>query len=162
MIFGSFSDCFHFHTANMFAVHLSLYAGCHLIASPKMSLFGTIYSVISLVRLNTERDFFCYFRLNNFGCRTFGASLKATIILLPKNTFVSTNLVVARKTELVMPQEVVSKVNYILRHYPASVRLRDKTKLNKYLKDLYFYSVYRFCRAVVSNSIPGGPQLCRV
>ncbi len=60
------------------SVHLSLYAGCYLIVSPKMSLFGTIYLVFSL-RPNTERDFFCYFRPNNVGCRTFGASLVFTL-----------------------------------------------------------------------------------
>ncbi len=47
----------HLHTAVMFAAHLTL--RCHVIASPKMSLFGTVYSVFSL----------------NFGCRAFGASL---------------------------------------------------------------------------------------
>ncbi len=74
MIFASFSDGFK-HCWNVWCISACLY----LITS----LFGIIYSAFALIRPNTERAFFfCYFRLNNFGCQTFGASL---VVILPVN-----------------------------------------------------------------------------
>ncbi len=70
MVFASFSDSFkYFHTADTFAavVRASIWSR-HVIV--RYNLFG-------LFRLfgRTPKEFFCYFRPNNFGCRTFGASL---------------------------------------------------------------------------------------
>ncbi len=70
VFFASFSDSFkYFHTADTFAalVHKSIWSR-HVIVQYK--LFGLFtYSA------EHRKSFFCYFRPNNFGCRTFGASL---------------------------------------------------------------------------------------
>ncbi len=70
MVFASFSDSFkYFHTADTFAavVRASIWSR-HVIV--RYNLFGLFaYSA------EHRKSFFCYFRPNNFGCRTFGASL---------------------------------------------------------------------------------------
>ncbi len=70
MIFASFSDSFkYFHTADTFAalVRESIWLR-HVIV--RYNLFGLFaYSA------EHRKSIFCYFRPNNFGCRTFGASL---------------------------------------------------------------------------------------
>ncbi len=70
MIFPSFSDSFKcFHTADMFAalVRTSIWSR-HVIVQ---------YNLFVLFAYSAEhrKSFFCYFWPNNFGCRTFGASL---------------------------------------------------------------------------------------
>ncbi len=70
MFFASFSDSFkYFHTADTFAalVHKSIWSH-HVIVR---------YKLLGLFTYSAEHrnSFFCYFRPNNFGCRTFGASL---------------------------------------------------------------------------------------
>ncbi len=74
MIFVSFSDSFkYFHTADIFAalVRASIWSR-HVIV---------LYSLFGLFAYSAEhrKRFFCYFRPNNFGCRTFGASLVLTM-----------------------------------------------------------------------------------
>ncbi len=70
MIFASLSDSFkYFHTADVFAalVRASIWLR-HVIV--RYNLFGLFaYSA------EHRKRFFCYFLPNNFGCRTFGASL---------------------------------------------------------------------------------------
>ncbi len=70
MFFASFSDSFkYFHTADVFAalVRASIWLR-HVIVR---------YNLFCLFAYSAEHrnSFFCYFRPNNFGCRTFGASL---------------------------------------------------------------------------------------
>ncbi len=75
MIFASFSDSFkYFHTADVFAalVRASIWSR-HVIV--RYNLFGLF-----------AYYFFCYFRPNYFGCRTFGAPVKASYNYYFKNT----------------------------------------------------------------------------
>ncbi len=70
MIFASLSDSFkYFHTAAVFAA----------LVRESISLRHVIvrYNLFGLFAYSAEHrnSFFCYFRPNNFGCRTFGASL---------------------------------------------------------------------------------------
>ncbi len=67
MISAFFSDSFkYFHTADVFAALVPAFDRI-------TSLFGTIYSVFSLIQPNTD-----------FGCRTFGASLTFKVGLSKK------------------------------------------------------------------------------
>ncbi len=70
MIFASFSDSFkYFHTADVFAALVR--------ASIRSRHVIVLYNLFCLFVYSAEhrKRFFCYFRPNNFGCRTFRASL---------------------------------------------------------------------------------------
>ncbi len=79
MIFTSFSDSFKcFHIAVIFAalVRASVWSRHDIVQYNLFDLFTYSYYY---------KRFFCFFRPNNFGCRTFGASLLNSVIYLAVN-----------------------------------------------------------------------------